>query len=239
MSRRALYSVVGAFLALGAPLGLLSLEAALAHRVSGVWLAQELAERTEVYLYVTVATLIAFTLFGYLLGGEGDALLELARTDSLTGLLNRRALTERLHDEVARATRYGKPLSILLLDLDGLKRFNDREGHHAGDEALQALARSLRAGSRAADEAARWGGDEFMVLAPETRKAEALDLAERIRAAVESNSSTGVTASIGVATLEAGQPASAEALEAAADAAVYEAKRRGGNRVMGSGTPEA
>jgi diguanylate cyclase (GGDEF)-like protein len=231
MSRRALYSVAGAFLALGAPLGLLLLQAVRAHRTSGAWLMAELTERTAVYLYVTVATLIAFTLFGYLLGRDGDALSELARTDALTGLLNRRAFTERLHDEVARATRYGTPLSLLLLDLDGLKRFNDRAGHHAGDEALQALARSLRVGSRAADQGARWGGDEFMVLAPETREAEALELAERIRAAVASSSQTGVTASIGVATLEPGMPATAEALELAADAAVYEAKRQGGNRV--------
>jgi len=239
MSRRALYSAAGALLASGAPLGLLLLQSVRARRASRAWLVQELTEQTAIYFYVALATLIAFTVFGYLMGKDGDSLSALARTDALTGLLNRRALSERLHDEVARATRYAKPLSILLLDLDGLKRFNDREGHHAGDEALQALARSLRARSRAADEAARWGGDEFMVLAPETGKAEALELAERIRAAVESNHPPGVTASIGVATLEPGQLASAEALEAAADAAVYAAKRRGGNRVMGSGSSEA
>jgi len=239
MSRRALYSAAGALLASGAPLGLLLLQSIRARQASRAWLVQELTEQTAIYLYVTVATLIAFMVFGYLMGKDGDSLRAVARTDALTGLLNRRALTERLHDEVARATRYAKPLSILLLDLDGLKRFNDREGHHAGDEALQALARALRARSRAADEAARWGGDEFMVLAPETGKAEALELAERIRASVESNRSAGVTASIGVATLEPGQLASAEALEAAADAAVYAAKRRGGNRVMSAGTSEA
>jgi diguanylate cyclase (GGDEF)-like protein len=232
MSRRALDSVAGALLALGAPLGLLLLEAVRARRWSAAWLVQELAERGEIYLYVTVGTLIAFTLFGYVLGREGDALSELARTDPLTGLLNRRALTERLHDEVARAARYQKPLSLLLLDLDGLKRFNDRAGHHAGDAALQALARSLRERSRSADLGARWGGDEFVVLAPETQAAEALELAERIRVSVASGSRTGVTASIGVATAEAGEVTSAEALEAAADAAVYEAKRQGGNRVV-------
>jgi diguanylate cyclase (GGDEF)-like protein len=235
MSRRALYSAAGAFLALGAPLGLLLLEAVREHPASGAWLVHELAERTAVYLYVSVGTLIAFSLFGYLLGRDSDALSELARTDALTGLLNRRAFTERLDDEVARATRYGTPLSLLLLDLDGLKRFNDRAGHHAGDAALKALARSLRAGSRSADLGARWGGDEFMVLAPQTGKAEALELAERIRASVVSSSDTGVTASIGVATIAPGDAVAAEGLEEAADAAVYEAKRQGGNRVVAHG----
>jgi diguanylate cyclase (GGDEF)-like protein len=126
-------------------------------------------------------------------------------------------------------------LSLLLFDLDGLKRFNDQAGHHAGDMALRALARSLRDGSRAADLGARWGGDEFMVLAPQTRRAEALDLAERIRASVAASSqTTGVTASIGVATIEPSDSVGARALEEAADAAVYEAKRQGGNRVVGS-----
>ena len=232
MSRRALDSVAGALLALGAPLGLVLLEAIRARRLSTVWLVEELAERGEIYLYVTVGTLIAFTLFGYVLGREGDTLSDLARTDPLTGLLNRRALTERLRDEVARAKRYQKPLSLLLLDLDGLKRFNDRAGHHAGDAALQALARSLRERSRSADLGARWGGDEFVVLAPETRSAEAVELAERIRVSVASGSRTGVTASIGVATVEGDETTTAEALEAAADAAGYEAKRQGGNRVV-------
>jgi diguanylate cyclase (GGDEF)-like protein len=237
MTRRGLYSAAGAVLALGAPLGLLLVQGARAHRASRAWLVEELAGLAPIYVYVTAATLIAFTLFGYLLGREGDALIEQARTDALTGLLNRRAFTERLHDELARATRYGTPLSLLLLDLDGLKRFNDRAGHHAGDAALQALARSLRAGCRAADLGARWGGDEFVVLAPETRTAEALDLAERIRASVASSSQSGVTASIGVATADNGKPTTAEGLEAAADAAVYEAKRQGGNRVVSGPTP--
>jgi diguanylate cyclase (GGDEF)-like protein len=233
MSRRALYSAAGALLALGAPLGLLLLQAVRARRLSGAWLVQELSERTAVHVYVTVGTLIAFALFGYLLGREGDALRKLAGTDPLTGLLNRRAFTERLHDEVARAARYGKPLSLLLLDLDGLKQLNDRAGHHAGDAALQALARSLRAQSRSADLAARWGGDEFVVLAPETRRAEAMELAERIRTTVASLGPDGVTVSIGVATAEPVDASADATLEAAADASVYEAKRQGGNRVVG------
>lgn len=234
MSRRALYSLAGALLALGAPLGLLLLQAIRAGQLSWAWLVQELAERAAVHAYVAVGTVLAFTLFGYVLGREGDAMCDLARTDPLTGLLNRRAFAERLHDEVSRATRYRSPLSLLLLDLDGLKRINDRLGHHAGDSALQSLARSLRAGCRSADLAARWGGDEFVVLAPETRQAEALELAERIRAHVAASPS-GVAVSIGVATADP-VTAAAAFLESAADAAVYQAKKQGGNQVVARGS---
>ena len=232
MSRRSLYSAIGTFLALGAPLGLLGLEAARARRFSDSWLVEELAQQAHVYLYLTVATLVVFAIFGYLLGREGDALDALARTDPLTGLMNRRAFAERVGGEVARARRYGTPLSLLLLDLDGLKRYNDSAGHEAGDAALCSLAEALRSGSRAADQSARWGGDEFMMLAPHTGGAEALELAERVRALVASSGQGRVTASIGVATLEPGDPRTAAALEADADAAVYEAKKLGGNRVV-------
>jgi len=231
MSRRALYSAVGALFALGAPAGLIVLQAIRSRRASGAWLFQELTAHFAVHVYVALGTIIAFTLFGYLLGRDADALRELARTDPLTGLLNRRAFSERLQVELARAERYGTPVSLLLLDLDGLKRFNDRAGHQAGDAALLTLACSLRDGSRSADLGARWGGDEFVVLAPHTRTAEAMELAERIRVSVASRSGTGVTVSIGVATTEPGKATSAAALELAADLAVYEAKRRGGNRV--------
>jgi len=233
MSRRALYSALGALMALGAPLGLLLLQAIQARRSSFAWLAAELAEEPALYVYTTVCSFVAFTLFGYVLGREGDVLRELARTDPLTGVLNRRAFAERLREELARSARYGAPLSLLLLDLDGLKQVNDRFGHHQGDAALQALARALGDRSRSADLAARWGGDEFMVLAPETRRSDAQELAERIRASVALSSPVGVTVSIGVATADgATTTTTAEDLEAAADAAVYEAKRHGGNRVV-------
>jgi diguanylate cyclase (GGDEF)-like protein len=234
MSRRALYSTVGALLALGAPLGLLLLQAIRARRSSWEWLVAELAEEPALYLYTTVCTLVAFALFGYVLGREGDALHDLARTDPLTGLLNRRAFAERLREELARSVRYQAPVSLLLLDLDGLKRLNDQSGHREGDAALRALARALALGSRSADLAARWGGDEFVMLAPETGRAEARDLAERIRSSVASSGPAGVTVSIGVATAEAAATMASADLEAAADAALYDAKRQGGNRVVAS-----
>jgi diguanylate cyclase (GGDEF)-like protein len=146
---------------------------------------------------------------------------------------------------MARAERYGTPLSILLVDLDGLKRLNDRDGHQAGDDALLLLARALREGCRSADVGARWGGDEFVVLAPETRLPEARDLGDRIRAAMAAGGPSGATVSVGVASAEPvyasprveGPRAwawlgAAEALLSEADAALYEAKSRGGNRVV-------
>jgi len=247
MSRRALYSALGALLALGAPLGLLLLQSIRAGRMSRDWLVEELAAHTAIHVYVAVGTLIAFTAFGYFLGREGDALREIARTDALTGLLNRRAFVDRLYGEFARATRYHTPLSLLLVDLDGLKEINDRAGHRAGDAALLGLARSLRDGCRSTDVGARWGGDEFVVLAPETDSGEARELAERIRTFAAS-SPPGFTVSIGVATVEPGERAAAGSaaakagsavrlagvatLEAKADAALYEAKRVGKNRVV-------
>lgn len=107
-------------------------------------------------------------------------LAEAARTDPLTGLLNRRAIEERLEAELARSTRAAKPLSIVMVDLDGFKRVNDEFGHHAGDEALEAFAEILRTCARRSDAIARMGGDEFALVLPETDAADAERLAERI-----------------------------------------------------------
>jgi diguanylate cyclase (GGDEF)-like protein len=100
---------------------------------------------------------------------------------SLTGLLNARAFDQRLHQEVARAARYGGPLALLILDLDGLKRINDQQGHLAGDRALQSVASAIRDELRDVDIAARLGGDEFGVLAPRTDGTAALVLGNRVR----------------------------------------------------------
>ena len=104
----------------------------------------------------------------------------LARTDPLTGLANRRAAEERLTQEAERATRYGRPLTVLLGDVDGLKQVNDRRGHHAGDAVLMELAARLDRVVRAADLVARWGGDEFIVVCPETDAAAAEMVADKL-----------------------------------------------------------
>ena len=152
-------------------------------------------------------------------------------TDGLTGLANRRAfdleLSRRL-DEVGRTSR---PLSLCLLDIDDFKSFNDTFGHQAGDETLTAVAAAIASMCRLVDRPARYGGEEMAVLLPETPLADAVEVAERIRRAIEAIplDTRPVTASIGVATTEGG--CSAELLIEAADRALYAAKEGWRNRV--------
>jgi diguanylate cyclase (GGDEF)-like protein len=233
--RARMHAVAGAALALGAPLGLVVLRALQAGRLSPSWLRGEISADAWTYGYVTVSTLVVFALFGLALGRQAGRLYDLSNSDPLTRLNNRRALHERLDDEFARSRRYGSPLSVVLLDLDGLKQLNDRHGHRRGDEALERVAEAIRTGSRAADVAARWGGDEFAIIAPNTGPVEALSLAERVRAlAAEGNPpSEAVTVSAGVATFDLTRRlATPDDLIRAADAALYEAKRSGRNRVV-------
>jgi diguanylate cyclase (GGDEF)-like protein len=227
------YTLAALLLALGAPLGLLVVRTLLAGGFDSRWLRQELDDGAWTYGYVAVSTLGAFAIFGYALGRQADRLLELSQTDALTGLGNVRFFRERLQLELARHARYRQPLSLLLLDLDGLKEINDSLGHRAGDAALVQLGAEIRAEARSTDACARWGGDEFAVLAPNTPQEAAALLAERIRSRTATRSHlTGVAVSIGVATVDAETTApSAEDLVRRADRALYSAKRRGRNRV--------
>ena len=236
MRRRSSYVLTALVLASGAPVGLLLVRSLLAGTFSVAWARAELASDATAYLYLTVSTTLVFAVFGYVLGQQADRLFELSSTDALTGLRNRRVLQERLEEEFGRAERYGAALSLLLIDLDDLKALNDRQGHRAGDLALRSAAAAIRNGSRAADLAARWGGDEFILLAPSTGRPEARQLAERIRGLVTEGGEQAaqpVTVSVGVATLDLGRGVhSPEALVSLADAALYEAKRLGRNRVV-------
>lgn len=160
-----------------------------------------------------------------------------ALVDGLTGLANRRHAAETLEHELARADRFGGAVALVLCDLDSFKSVNDRHGHLVGDEVLRELGSVLRESLRAVDLAARWGGEEFALLLPGTDALGAERVAERARAATENRtilSHAGdpirVTASFGVASSpEHGR--TPDELLAAADAALYEAKRRGKNRV--------
>jgi diguanylate cyclase (GGDEF)-like protein len=236
MPRRASYAIIALILALGAPLGLGALRSWQAGALSLSWISAELARDPLTYVYVTFSTVVVLSAFGYVLGRQADRLYELSSTDALTGLDNRRHLQERLEEECARAERYGSMLSLLLIDLDGLKALNDRLGHRAGDVALRRAASAIRSGSRASDVSARWGGDEFVVLAPDTGLDEAAYLAERIRSFVAEEVTTGgpeITVSVGVATFDPARwSATPEALVRVADTALYEAKRAGRNRVV-------
>lgn len=151
-------------------------------------------------------------------------------TDALTGQPNRRALQLMIHREVARTRRSGTAFSVLLLDVDGFKGLNDVHGHPVGDSILMEIAAVLRARLRTEDELGRWGGEEFMVVAPATSADAGLQLAERLREALEAHAwSVGqVTASFGVAGSRRGD--GLEHLFKRADDALYRAKQLGRNR---------
>lgn len=164
-------------------------------------------------------------------------------TDFLTGWHNRRYLHARLKEELARAQRQGTNLTCLVIDLDKFKQINDQHGHLAGDMALREAAQRVDAHIRDSDAAARFGGDEFVVLAPDISPAQAVALAERIRAAVcetplevSPGITLNLTVSIGVAGItldrnEVDLKTAAERLLSEADAALYRAKQQGRNRV--------
>lgn len=158
-----------------------------------------------------------------------------ARVDNLTGLFNRRGITEAIAKEIHRAERFGQPLSVIMLDLDGLKAVNDRVGHPAGDFLLRQVGRRMRAGLRDADTAARLGGDEFVALLPGTDLAGGQHVARRLLVALRSEpaiyrgSELPISASLGIAMWESGDDVH-RVLEAA-DQAMYRAKSAGGDRV--------
>jgi diguanylate cyclase (GGDEF)-like protein len=163
----------------------------------------------------------------------------LAVTDSLTGLYNRHKLGETLEIEVERARRYGRPLAMIMIDMDGLKTVNDSQGHQAGDTVLQQAAAAVRSQVRRVDTPTRFGGDEFIVLLPEATPEEAERVARRIAARILAIRVGGaaVSASIGVAGWVPQAPSGKEFL-GAADAALYEAKRAGRGRVAVWRPPE-
>ena len=242
MRRRFRYALTAGVLSSGAPAGLLGIRLAKSTPADTSLdrLGRELAADRAAYLYVGGATAIIFALFGYVLGRQADRLAALSETDALTDLMNARGFTTRLHAEVKRARRYREPLSLLFLDMDGLKAINDRHGHRAGSDAIREVADVIRGELRAADTAARWGGDEFTILAPNTDNAAAVFLAERIRTRIaEDTVDWPMTASIGIATLPTepmaiknGSKLESAALMRAADTALYDAKRQGKNTVV-------
>jgi len=164
---------------------------------------------------------------------------ELAITDGLTGLFNRRHFQDTLDREMQRGEREGWSLSLLLLDLDHFKQFNDKWGHSEGDNELKRVAGQLLASVRSTDSAYRYGGEEFAMLLTSCPKAQALKVAEKVRQAVASLARPGrfgwrTTVSIGVATFpEDGRVA--RGLIDMADAALYAAKARGRDRVIAAG----
>jgi diguanylate cyclase (GGDEF)-like protein len=163
---------------------------------------------------------------------EVASLQILSTTDALTGLHNRRAFNAMFTEEFLNAKRAGKPLSLILCDIDHFKRFNDTLGHPAGDRLLQTVSAALRRGARGTDHVARLGGDEFAIILPNTTCDVARQLADRLRKAVKAQfaGEPAVTLSIGVADFQPGME-SGTTLFSQADRALYEAKRQGRDSV--------
>ena len=169
---------------------------------------------------------------------------ELAVRDGLTSLYNRRAFDQRLADEVQRAARYWRPLSLMMIDIDHFKDYNDCYGHPQGDQVLRSMAGMFAGCVRATDFVARYGGEEFAIILPETSLASAVTVARLIQARVAGHvfsatvaraewakaGAPSITVSLGVAEHSDGRP-TAEALLQAADQALYQAKKAGRNRV--------
>jgi two-component system, cell cycle response regulator len=168
-----------------------------------------------------------------------ERLRELSNLDSLTRILNHRTIHERLAEELERGRRYGHPVSIVLCDLDHFKRINDTHGHLTGDAVLRAASQAMRQHLRATDSFGRHGGEEFLIVLPETDLVAACQAAERLRVALEqrrcplpSGGEVGVTGSFGVAArIELEGPVSADALVSLADQRLYAAKASGRNCV--------
>jgi two-component system cell cycle response regulator len=165
--------------------------------------------------------------------------IELAITDPLTSLYNRRYMESHLSALVSQAASRGKPLTALVMDIDYFKSVNDTHGHDAGDDVLREFATRVRKSIRGIDLACRYGGEEFVILMPETDMAVATIVAERLRRRIASErfpiqqgaKAIEVTISIGIATLDPGEDNAASILKRA-DQALYRAKRDGRNRVV-------
>lgn len=172
---------------------------------------------------------------------KNKVLKRLAVTDQLTGLLNKRYLMKRLRSEIFRSIRYGDPVSVIMLDIDHFKKFNDTYGHVAGDDGLRHVADIVKDVARTIDVVTRYGGEEFVIICPSTDLEGVVNLAERIRSTVEktpcivNDFSVAITLSIGVKCMtfdsETDSEAATSQIIESADMALYEAKKNGRNRV--------
>jgi diguanylate cyclase (GGDEF)-like protein len=168
-----------------------------------------------------------------------DRFRELATVDSLTGLKNRRTFAELLEQERTRGLRTQRPLTLAMLDLDGFKEFNDTQGHQAGDKMLEAVAGHIKSGLRQGiDIPFRYGGDEFFIILPETDVQAAYIIAERMKNEIKSATGGRITLSIGLLEITPHSLLKPDELVQCADKAMYNAKKRGGDRIFSLSHPE-
>ncbi len=235
------YALTGILLGLGAPLGSWILRTLISgHSPNVVWV-NEWQSATYYYLYMTLGTTTAFGLFGFVLGRRNEDLSQLSVTDGLTGLYNHRHLQEMLKQEIQRSDRYRFPLTCLMIDIDNFKKVNDQYGHQFGDETLRTIAELIQKKVRRIDIVGRYGGEEFLVIMPQTHSAAARPLADRIGKTVahhvfltNAKQRMQITLSIGVATYpDPGQGVKTQSgLLSAADQAMYKAKLSGKNQTV-------
>jgi diguanylate cyclase (GGDEF)-like protein len=203
-----------------------------------------LSESLTTYLFLRVPFLFAASLlygyFTHVLNNERilrEKAEQEARSDFLTSLPNRQAYDERVQEEIERANRYSRSLSLLMIDIDDFKMINDTFGHPCGDIVLRQMAKLLNNNIRRMDFVARYGGEEFVIILPETALQGALELAKRIRSVIKespfetANGLLYLTASIGVSTHQVKDSADAVQMSLEADQALYRAKRSGKDRV--------
>jgi Fe-Mn family superoxide dismutase len=232
------YSILGGLVALG-----LTLELSVERAIRGPMILSRVLAGSDGGLSFTRASLICSSVglaafLGYLVGRGQDRAQRLSFTDPLTGLYNRRYFGERMKADLTRARLTGGSICVLCIDLDHLKRINDGFGHSAGDAALVAVATTISKNLRCTDVVARFGGDEFVVLLPDTSVSEASGLSERIVSQV-ARLSVGAAGRIGVSIgIAAVNEANSKGVLAAADEALYLAKATGGGHgVVASSLP--
>ena len=202
---------------------------------TAVSLTADFFSNRSTFTYLFAAVALTFLGLGYVLGRQSDRLRRLSTIDGLTGLCNRRGFDDRLQKEWRRAARYGSSLALLMIDIDGLKEINDASGHAAGDTILRMTAIAIRESLRGSDMGARWGGDEFAIIAPETSREAAELLGRRLLVRLKRSSGSGpmISASVGIAVFEptprlAPNP---QWLIQRADEALYMAKATGRDQV--------
>ena len=238
-SPRLTYPLIGLILGIGAPVGALLLRMAIS---VGLHPVAELEQNRFFYIYQLLGTSTVFAVAGFIAGVRAERLeaaeqfyQSLAEHDPLTGLYNDRAFRDRYGRAIERASRTGQPVSLLLIDVDYLKKINDQHGHRTGNKALIHVANALRDAKRTTDSAARWGGDEFAILLEGADTAATRRVAESVLARVREKpvafTRGQLNASVSIGAVCAMKPSASADLFATADSALYEAKRGGRDRL--------
>lgn len=244
-------TLVGVLLGLGAPAGALFFRILFEGDLSFAWLANDVTEHLDFYVYMVLSTPTAFGIFGAYLGRLQDEIISQKQslemlntllkaqsmTDDTTGLFNHRHLMEEIEKELTRARRYKRFLSGMMVDIDNFKEINDYYGHLTGDSVLREVAELLKKSLRKVDIVGRYGGDEFLIILPETNGDVALAVAQRIQKDIQQHrfrtmrDYITVSVSIGVVHFSDSKDFDKTAFVEKLDEAMYKAKSLGKDRI--------